>query len=274
MAEPAPLQTIYPASWTESVFPAGDWALEERLNARKIMGRGDEILWADEEPFYIVGDTGHGKSTFGQNIIRCSIGLIPNVIGMDVKKFDRILYIAADRPAQTRASIARMVDYMSLECWNSHVLVHEGPIGFWMDQKPEMLLEFAAMPRDHWGGKTAQVLVIDSLKDLATSLNGDEEGTKYNMGVQMLCREGIQVLGTHHPRKQSAMQKKQKEEWEPTLDDIYGSKFLPAGAGSVLFLHRKSTGSTGLYHLKSPMGEMTFSDIRFEGRTGMAQVVG
>lgn len=267
-AEPArPLQ-IFPASWTEKVYPAGDWALEERAVPRMVMGRGDEILWADQESFIIVADTGYGKSTLAQNIIKASIGLSPDVLGMSVRQFDRILYIAADRPPQIRASMARFMQEETREVWNEKLLVHEGPLGFYVNKNPESLLDFAAMRRDHWGGNSAQCLVIDSIKDLASEMSGDEDGSKYNEALQLVCRENIQVMATHHPRKGMSGPPKKKGDFEPTLDDIYGSKFIPAGAGSVLYLSKTETGSLSMNHLKAPAGILELPHIIFDGRSG------
>lgn len=267
-AAPARAPQIYPASWTESIYPAGDWALEEKTTPRMVMGRGSEILWADEESFIIVGDTGYGKSTLTQNIIKASVGLSPEVLGMEVRQFDRILYIAADRPPQIKASMARMIDQQTRECWNTKVLIHEGPIGFAVNKDPEKLVSFAAMPRDHWGGRAAEMLVIDSLKDIASAISDDEQGMQYNIALQNVCREGIQLLGTHHPRKAPTKQQKSKEPEEPTLDDVYGSKFITAGAGSVLMLHDRQREGVQLTHLKAPAGVIEFPRIRFDGQTG------
>lgn len=234
------------------------------------MGRGTEILWADGESILIVGDTGYGKSTMAQNIVKAAIGLQPDVLGMEVRQFERVLYVAADRPPQIKASMARMMSEETREHWNTMVLVHEGPIGFYVNKNPEKLVSFATMPRDHWGGMAPQAIFIDSIKDLASAINDDEEGMKYNTALQGVCAEGIQVLGTHHPRKVSN-QRKPKED-EPTLDDVFGSKFITAGAGSVLMLHDRIDGSLRLTHLKAPAGIMEFPRITFDARTGLCRM--
>ena len=232
------------------------------------MGRGTEILWADGETILIVGDTGYGKSTIAQNIVKAAIGLQPDVLDMEMRQFDRVLYIAADRPPQIKASIARMMSEETREHWNTKVLVHEGPIGFQVNKEPDKLLSFAAMPRDHWGGLAPEAIIIDSIKDLATGISDDEEGMKYNNALQKVCAEGIQVLGTHHPRK-APTQRNTKEYQEPTLDDVFGSKFITAGAGSVVMLHDLVNGTLRLKHLKAPAGIMEFPRITFERETGL-----
>lgn len=238
------------------------------------MGKDDEILWAEEESFIIVGDTGYGKSTLAQNIVKTGIGLQSDVIGYPVREFKRVLYIAADRPMQIKYSLSRMVNEATRSHWNEHVHVHEGPLDFAINEKPDLLSAFAKLSREKWGGVMADCLVIDSLKDIASAISDDEDGIKVNRALQAVTREGIQLMITHHPRKMGNDRWKKGEVPTPTLDDVYGSKFITAGAGSVLFLYNPALDGVNIAHVKSPAGEVVLPRVSFSKVTGLASWAG
>ena len=264
-----------PSDWEKNVYPAGDWALEERATPRMVMGRDSRILWADGESLVIVADTGYGKSSLSNNIVQAGIGLADDVLGFEVRRFERVLYIAADRPMQTRYNLRRMITEDTREYWNEHVHIHDGPLPFYLNEKPEYMGMFAKMTREKWGAKPADCVIIDSLMNVATGLSDDEEGIKVNAALQAVCREGIQLLVTHHPRKGQSMRGKKGDDNMPTLDDVFGSKFITGGAGSVIYLHNHDIidGSLEVTHLKSPAGPVDFHRICFENETGKVQWV-
>jgi len=89
---------------------------------------------------------------------------------------------------------------------------------------------------------------VDSLKDLAPKLSDDEVGSRVNSARQELLARGVQVFEVHHQRKEQRGQGAPKR-----LADVYGSRWLTAGAGSVVLLW----GEPGdlvveLRHLKQP----------------------
>ena len=129
---------------------------------------------------------------------------------------------------------------------------------------------FAKLSRERWGSCSADCLVIDSLKDITSAISDDDDGIKINKALQAVTREGIELMITHHPRKMSNERWKKGDAPSPTLDDVYGSKFITAGAGSVLFLYNSQMGSVSISHVKSPAGEVTFERVAFDGPTGEA----
>lgn len=265
------LQSVDATYVTRKVFPAGDWALEEKQVSRAVVGRDNEILWARGESLIIVGDTGHGKSTVAQNIVCAGIGLQPEALGMLVQPMARVLYIAADRPSQIKYSIKRMVSEATREHWNSRVFIHEGPLDFTLNDHPELLLPFLdVVSTQHFGGLPLTHLVIDSLKDLVSAMDENEQGIQINHAFQAVCQSGIELAACLHPRKMGSPGK--KDEREPVLDDVGGNKLITAGAGSVLYIGSPANGLSKVYHLKSPAGKIEDMMLRFNSHTGRVAV--
>jgi len=121
--------------------------------------------------------------------------------------------------------------------------VWKGPLPVNVLERPSMLADWIAA---EFPGVSD--VFVDSLKDLAPKLSDDEVGSKLNMARQELLARGLQVVEAHHQRKEQRGQGAPK-----TLADVYGSRWLTAGAGSVLLLW----GEPGdlvveLLHLKQP----------------------
>jgi replicative DNA helicase len=115
----------------------------------------------------------------------------------------------------------------------------------------------------------AGTVIVDSLKDLATKLSDDEVGSTVNRAMQFVVADGREILGLHHPRKGQGGSK------PITLEDLYGSTWLAAGAGSVLSLW----GAAGdpiveLRHLKQPAAEVGPLRIENHSATGHMTVFG
>jgi hypothetical protein len=140
----------------------------------------------------------------------------------------------------------RMVGPAGQEKLADRLIVWPGPLPFDVATEPRKLLEFAH-------ALDVGTLVIDSLKDIAVDLEKGEVGARVNLAIQLLIADGIEVCLLHHPRKaQAGEQDKPK-----TLNDVYGSRWLTAGMGSILLVW----GSAGdpvvtLSHLKQPEGEL------------------
>jgi hypothetical protein len=159
-----------------------------------------------------------------------------------------MLYIAADRPRQAARSLRRMVTEADREELNERLIVWEGPPPFDLGMaNPEALLRWIESL-----SKPVNTVFIDALKDCAAGLSKDEVGAAVNANLATVLASGKELVADHHQRKSSAENRK------PTkLDDVYGSVWIPAGAGSVVLLW----GSAGdpfveFSHLKPPAGEV------------------
>lgn len=241
---------ITPTYLARKLFPAGEWALTEPSSSRAVVGVGQQILWADEEPLLVVADTGSGKSTIQQNILRASIGLIPSVLGMPARHFKSALYIAADRPKQIRYSLKRMVSEDTADTWDQFVYIHDGPLPFPINEKPESLLPFVKELSEKLDRPPFEAVVIDSLKDIVSEMDDNTPGIMINQALQSLCQNRIQLSCCVHPRKMGSGKDKERN---PTLDDVGGNKNIVNGAGSVFYIGAPDDlGYQLLTHLKMP----------------------
>jgi hypothetical protein len=73
-------------------------------------------------------------------------------------------------------------------------VVWRGPLPGDLVKNPTLLLDMAERP-------DATFVVVDSLKDVALRLSDDETCAAVNVAMQLLVREGIDVVSLHHPRK-------------------------------------------------------------------------
>jgi replicative DNA helicase len=128
------------------------------------------------------------------------------------------------------------------ETLNKRLTVWAGPLPFdFIREEPKTLSEFA----ESLGATT---LFIDSLKDVALDLSKDDVGGRVNLALQELVAAGIETCVLHHQRKaqQGAPQPRR-------LADVYGSRWLTAGVGSVLMLWGEAGDHVvELRHLKQP----------------------
>lgn len=239
-------------------FKAGDrFVLDDPAELDPIWGRGDDVLWARGEPCLIVGPTGVGKTTLALQVVAGLIGLGDSVLGYSVAQSDRqVLYLALDRPRQIRRAMRRIFGAADRQALAERLTVWEGPLPLDLGRAPTTLFDLATTAN-------AGVVVIDSLKDAAVKLTDDETAGNLNRAMQYLVANGIEVLGLHHQRKGQAGAK------PTTLEDVYGSTWLTAGAGSVVLLW----GAAGdpivdLRHVKQPAGEVGPLRIEHDALTG------
>jgi len=209
-------------------------------------GASGTVAWAEGEPLMVVGPDGVGKTTLGQQIGLGRIGLRRRVLGMRVADDGRpLLYLAMDRPRQAARSLARMVTEDDRETLRDRLVVWRGPLPFNPLREVDGLANFAAE-------QNAGTVVIDSLKDVAAKLSDDEVGGRINSCIQEVIARDVQVLVLHHQRKQQQGAGPPKR-----LSDVYGSRWLTAGMGSVFCIW----GDAGdlvveLTHLKQPLDEV------------------
>ncbi|VEG57132.1 Gp153 [Mycolicibacterium aurum] len=206
--------------------------IDEADNARALWGKGDEILWGEQQPLLLFGPQGVGKTTDIQQLILARAGLRdPELHGYPVEPDDRpIFYLALDRPMQIAASMQRMVDDLGprdrrklkrkLRFWKGH-------LHFKMDQAPDAFAKWVALH-----GRDPGILCIDSVKDACSGLLSDEHGMGFNDAVQRIIASGTEVVSNHHPRKGG----KGDDAKPARLSDVYGSTWITAGHGSVLLL--------------------------------------
>jgi replicative DNA helicase len=159
---------------------------------------------------------------------------------------------------QIRRAMRRLFGEEHRDLLEERLVVHEGPLPLDLGRAPEQLLDIVQTAG-------AGSVFIDSYKDAAVKITDDEVGGNLNRAVQYVLRDGIEVQGLHHQRKGQGGSK------PTTLEDVYGSTWITAGAGSVLLLW----GSAGdpiveLRHLKQPaseIGPLKIETDHFTGRT-------
>jgi replicative DNA helicase len=207
-----------------------------------LWGKDDLVLWAEGEPLMIGGPDGVGKTSVLQQLGLARIRGT-DLLGLPVAPATgRVLYLAADRPAQAARSMRRMVKADDEELLRERLLVHRGPLPFDIVKEPAETLRQFVQDRE------ATDLYIDSLKDIAVGLTSDEVGAAVNQAFQALIAAGIELAVNHHQRKQQ-----QGVPAPKTLADVYGSRWLTAGMGSVVLLWAGAGDLlVSLQHLKQP----------------------
>ena len=176
-----------------------------------------------------------------------------------------VLYIAGDRPAQFRRAARRVFDnQQDAAVLDALLEVHEGPPRRYLTDDQLALVEYCT---DHNYG----TVFIDSLKDVGLKLAEDGGGQALNTAIQHAVTAGIEVVGLHHYRKRA-----QGEAKKPTtVDEIYGSTWITAGAGSVIQLWGKpGAAEIELDHLKQPSGEVGPWRLDHNADTGELTLVG
>lgn len=250
--EPPPPAEEPPAPEDEQEDPfarfisGGSFILDVPEKTPAIWGRDSDVLWAEGEALMIFGPNGVGKTTLAGQVLAGRLGLMPNVLGYPVMPGKgKVLYLAMDRPQQAARALRRLFTPEYRQVLDERLVVWKGPPPKDLAQNTAMMAQMCA----HVGADT---VVVDSLKDAALKLSEDETGAGYNRARQRAITEGVQVLELHHPRKSGA-----DGPGAQTLDAVYGSAWLTAGAGSVIGL----AGSAGdpivkFTHLKQPSEEV------------------
>jgi replicative DNA helicase len=262
-AEPLSSMPSDQALPTSKIRRGGEFALDAGSEREAVWGRNDEVAWSAGEPLLIVGPTGVGHTTVLQRLLLARLGLRdPALLGLPVEVDERpILYVAADRPRQARASLRRMVTEEDRAILDKRLIVWEGPPEFDIARQPERLAEWAK-------SLGVGTVALDSLKDVAARLSEDESGSGITRAWNYLLAEGIEVASNHHQRKATGDNPKPK-----TLSDVYGSAWITAGAGSVLLLWGKAGDPVvELSQLKLASGEVGPFRVAIDFDTGDLQV--
>jgi replicative DNA helicase len=190
-----------------------------------IWGAGSDILWAAGQSLIIAGPDGVGKTTLAANLVQARLGLTKSVLGMPVTPGNKnILVLLMDRPQQAMAALARLFTEHDRDLLDERLRIWRGPPPQDLARNTTMLAQLCALA-------DADTCMIDSLKDAALKLTEDEAGSGWNQGRQYAIEAGTELVELHHPRKGQDGNRKPSK-----LDDLYGSRWISAGAGSVVSL--------------------------------------
>jgi adenylate kinase len=241
----APPSPLVAAALTK-IRPGGTFILDAPRDIEPVWGHHAEVAWAAGEPCILTGPTGVGKTTVAHQLVERLVRITGTpVLGLPVRQAKKVLYLACDRPRQIQRAFARRYDEEHRELLDAHLAVHDGYLPAMVDQSPTLLAELVVAVE-------ADVVIVDSLKDVATELEKGPNAIAINQSLQLACQAGADVLVLHHQRKAQADNKRPK-----AIDDLYGNTLIPSGAGSVLLLW----GAPGdlaveLHHLKRPAEEI------------------
>ena len=266
ISRPAPEPEPRPEAEPFYSFTAGgSFILDTDPDPVPLWGSGSQVLMADGEALIIAGGQGLGKTTLGQQLAlgRCGFSEYSTLLGFPIDLGNEVvLYLAMDRPKQAARSFRRMVGEAWRDELDSRLIVWQGPPPYDLAKYPALLLRLCEQAG-------ADTVVVDSLKDAAIGLSDDEVGAGYNRARQKAVTAGVQVIELHHNRKTP----NGKPDTVIGLDDLYGSTWLPSGAGSVILL----TGTAGdpivgMRHLKQPADEVGPFKIIHDRDTGRSEI--
>lgn len=229
------------SSFSDRLTEGASFVLDAPAYPPPLWGGDAEVLWSEGEPCILTGPTGVGKTTLGGQVIAGRLGVMKNVLGKPVKEGNRVLYLAMDRPSQIRRALRRLFGNTDRDLLARKLVVWEGPPPADLAKNSRLLLDLAL-------AADADTVVIDSLKDAAGNLSAEETGQGLNSAFQHCVSNGVEVLAYHHQVKRGFMGAP-----AGSIEDVYGSGWITAGAGSVILL----LGAPGdlvveMRHLKQP----------------------
>lgn len=252
-----------PKEPTPAYVLGGAFILDVPDTIPAIWGAGNDVYWAEGESLIIAGPQGVGKTTLAIQLIRARLGLSPGkILGQPVQPGGRVLWLAMDRPAQARRAARRHFAEADRDVLNDRLAVWQGPPPGDVAKHTGLLTHLAEQAG-------ADTLIIDSVKDAAIGLSDDTVGAGYNRARQTALTAGIQIVELHHQVKRGAQGGAPN-----TLADLYGSVWIPAGAGSVLLLWGEAGDPiVSMRHLKQPMNEIGPLQLTHNHDTGTTTIV-
>lgn len=216
----------------------GVWLFDESSPDPAVWGDGGRILWAINQALLLVADEGLGKTTIAQQLALHLLGLSPpTFLGLSIAPLPEdqtIVYLAMDRPEQAKRSMQRMVTPEHRECLDRRFHIWSGPLPVVVSESPRTLADWLQTKFGEHGQIGA--VIVDTYKDFGMPLSEDATGIAVNAAMQEVVARGIQWLGLHHPTKSGS--------GLGSLQDVYGSRFLTAGCGSVVALQGAASGTT------------------------------
>lgn len=247
----------------ERALDGASFILHEPSTVPAAWGDDDQVLWAEGEGLMLVGPDGVGKTTVAQQLVLARIGIHNTFLGFNVTQATgKVLYIAADRPRQASRSFARMVTQDNEAELRDRLIVWRGPLPFDPCQEQRALADLAEL-------LGATDIIIDSLKDIALDLTKDETGSRVNLAFQEIIARGIELCSLHHQRKEG----RDGTGKPKRLADVYGSRWLTAGMGSVLCIWGEPGDAiVELTHLKQPAEDIGPLEIRHDHQNGRTTI--
>lgn len=223
---------------SRSMFvPAGDFLRATSTGPEPVWGDGAEVLWSRGEPALVTGPVGVGKTTVLARLMRASVGLQDRLLGFPVTQAERVLYLACDRPEQIGRNLARSFTDSDYDVLNKRGNIWRGPPPADLAANPPLLREITKIA----GLRPGDRLFIDGLKDVAVGLASDEAGAGLNQALQYVVAAGVDVVANHHQRKAGGGANGGKPK---SINDVYGSMFITAGAGTVLLVWADRPGAS------------------------------
>lgn len=219
----APAEALLDVASTSRLMDGAAFVLDSPEEPVAVWGDGTRVLWAEGERTLVVAPDGAGKTTLMKNVGLGLMGTIPAVLGLSIRPVDRLLLLAVDRPDQIRRRWRQGVAEGERDELRERLIVHRGPLDF----DPLEPGRLAAWTRD----AGADAVLIDSLGALVPRLAADEVGSALNIELLRVVEAGTEVMAATHPRKATSDNKR-----PDALADVYGSRWLVQGSGSVIGL--------------------------------------
>ena len=221
-----------------------------------IWGEGQQVLWPAGEPLLICANAGVGKTTLAQQVCLALLRGAEEpekVLGYPVLPEDRnVLYVAADRPRQAARSLKRMVRASDKAMLASRLYVWDGD--FKLDDIPEVAERLLV-----------GTVFVDTLGAVVPDVSSEESGLAIYHSLKRAVRAGVEVCLMHHNRKRGDNFR--------GLDEVYGSQWITAGAGSVLMLRGESGDKQiKLRQVKVPAEALSF-DVEHDHLNGVSHRV-